>query len=326
MNKKKVRIIAFVLLGILLIGLFFWSVRTGGLSVSTNRLLKGLFMEYDKKVATIYHLRFPRIFVAVLAGAGIAVSGVLLQAVLKNPLADPGIIGISGGAGFFAAMAGLLFPGLFVLTSLFSFVGGLLAFLIVYVIAFKEGLKPTNILLIGIAINGMFEGGLRLLSQVSGQGTSGIASIVEGSISLTTWRDVRVLLIMVIPGIMLALLTAKKCDLLQLEEKTISSLGINVPLMRILISFLAIIIVCGCTAITGVIGFLGLIVPHMGRLIVGAEHKYLLPFSALLGSFIFLIADTFGRSIVYPREISPAILMTIVGGPVFIYLLRRKKR
>lgn len=326
MNKKKVRIIAFVLLGILLIGLFFWSVRTGGLSVSTNRLLKGLFREYDKKVATIYHLRFPRIFVAVLAGAGIAVSGVLLQAVLKNPLADPGIIGISGGAGFFAAIAGLLFPGLFVLTSLFSFVGGLLAFLIVYVIAFKEGLKPTNILLIGIAINGMFEGGLRLLSQVSGQGTSGIASIVEGSISLTTWRDVRVLLIMVIPGIMLALLTAKKCDLLQLEEKTISSLGINVPLMRILISFLAIIIVCGCTAITGVIGFLGLIVPHMGRLIVGAEHKYLLPFSALLGSFIFLIADTFGRSIVYPREISPAILMTIVGGPVFIYLLRRKKR
>ncbi|HIW21403.1 MAG TPA: iron ABC transporter permease [Candidatus Dorea intestinavium] len=326
MNKKKVRIIAFVLLGILLIGLFFWSVRTGGLSVSTNRLLKGLFMEYDKKVATIYHLRFPRIFVAVLAGAGIAVSGVLLQAVLKNPLADPGIIGISGGAGFFAAIAGLLFPGLFVLTSLFSFVGGLLAFLIVYVIAFKEGLKPTNILLIGIAINGMFEGGLRLLSQVSGQGTSGIASIVEGSISLTTWRDVRILLIMVIPGIMLALLTAKQCDLLQLEEKTISSLGINVPLMRILISFLAIIIVCGCTAITGVIGFLGLIVPHMGRLIVGAEHKYLLPFSALLGSFIFLIADTFGRSIVYPREISPAILMTIVGGPVFIYLLRRKKR
>lgn len=325
MSKKKMRSFAFVCVSILLIVLFFLSVKTGGLSVSTQRLLRGLFVEYDKKVATIYHLRFPRIFIAVLSGAGIAVSGVLLQAVLKNPLADPGIIGISGGAGFFAAVAGLLFPGLFFFTSLFSFAGGLLAFLIVYVIAFKDGLKPTNILLIGIAINGMFEGGLRLLGQVTGQESGGIASIVEGSISLTTWKDVRILLIVVIPGVILACFSSKKCDLLQLEEKTVTSLGINVPLTRIIISLISIIIVCGCTAITGVVGFLGLIVPHMGRLIVGAEHKYLIPFSALLGSFIFLIADTLGRSLAYPREISPAILMTIVGGPVFIYLLRRKK-
>ena len=153
-NQKK--ILAFSLTAVLLAALFVFSINTGSLSVSPGQLLRGLFVEYDPEVATVYDLRFPRIFISMLGGAATAVSGVLLQAALKNPLADPGIIGISSGASLVAVLITAFLPQLYFFTPMFAFLGGLAAFAMVYGLSWKGGLSPLRIILVGVAVSAMF--------------------------------------------------------------------------------------------------------------------------------------------------------------------------
>lgn len=265
-----------------------------------------------------------------LAGAAIAVSGVLFQAVLKNPLADPGIIGISSGASFAAVLITAFAPTLFFFTPLFAFLGGVAAFVLVYSLSWKGGLSPLRIILVGVAVNAMFTGLSSGLNSMNGGDMSGVAAIVNGNITMKTWDDVRTLVPYVIVGLVLALVFTGMCNLLSLEDKTARSLGVNVNLMRIIISMIAVLLASISTAVAGVISFLGLIVPHIGRLIgrllVGSDHRALVPFSALFGAFIFLLADTIGRTIAAPYEVSASIIMSVVGGPFFIILLRRSKK
>lgn len=321
--KKKIGIILAVFL--LLLALFFCSVNMGSIKVGFLQLWKGIFIAYDPEVVTIFDLRFPRILIAMLAGAGLAVSGVLLQAVLKNPLADPGIIGVSSGAQLAAVLVASFFPVLQGQVTLFSFLGGLGAFLIVYLLSLKNGYSYLRMILIGIAVDAVLSGLSRAVNSFRGGTVSAVTSVVEGSITLKTWNDVYLLLLVVIPGLVLALFCVRWCDLLGLEDQTVRSLGLNVKKMQLLISLVAVLLAGGCTAIVGVVGFLGLLVPHIGRLFVGYEHKYLIPFSIGFGAFLFLLADTVGRTIAYPYEISASILMSIIGGPVFIILLQRSR-
>ena len=326
-KKKRLRAaLSFVLMIALLLALFFAAVNIGSLKVSFSELLKGLFVEYSENVATIYDLRFPRIIISMLAGAAIAVSGVLFQAVLKNPLADPGIIGISSGASFAAVVITALAPALYFFTPLFAFLGGVLAFVLVYSLSWKGGLSPLRIILVGVAVDAMFTGLSSALNSMNGGNMSGVAAIVNGNITMKTWDDVRTLVPYVVIGLILALLLTRTCNLLSLEDKTARSLGINVNRMRILISLVAVLLASISTAVAGVISFLGLIVPHIGRILVGSNHKALVPFSALFGAFTFLLADTIGRTIAAPYEVSASIIMSVVGGPFFIILLRRSKK
>lgn len=326
-RKKKMRtILSFILLALMLLILFFAAMNTGSLQVSFGGLLKGLFVEYDQNVATIYDLRFPRIMISMLAGAAIAVSGVLFQAVLKNPLADPGIIGISSGASFFAVLITAFAPTLYFLTPMVAFLGGVAAFFLVYWLSWKGGLSPLRIILTGVAVNSFFTGLASAFSSMSGGDRTGVASIVEANITQKTWDDVSTLLPYVIAGLFLAILFTGECNLLSLEDKTARSLGIHVNATRIVISLVAVLLASISTAIAGAISFLGLIVPHIGRILVGSDHKVLVPFSALAGAFTFLLADTIGRTIAAPYEVSAAVIMSVVGGPFFILLLRRSKK
>lgn len=327
-RKKKTAkaAVSFLVMILLLVGLFFAAVNIGSLKVSFSELVKGLFVEYNEDVATIYDLRFPRIIISMLAGAAIAVSGVLFQAVLKNPLADPGIIGISSGASFAAVLITAFAPALYFFTPLFAFLGGVAAFVLVYSLSWKGGLSPLRIILVGVAVDTMFTGLSSGLNSMNGGNMSGVAAIVNGNITMKTWDDVWTLVPYVVIGLLLALLFTGICNLLSLEDKTARSLGINVNVMRIIISMIAVLLASISTAVAGVISFLGLIVPHIGRLLVGSNHKALVPFSALLGAFTFLLADTIGRTIASPYEVSASIIMSVVGGPFFIILLRRSKK
>ena len=331
MTKKKTtehagtarRAISFAVVIVVLAVLFFWAVNTGSLHVTFSQLFKGLFVSYDKTVATVYDLRFPRIFISMMAGAALAVSGVLFQAVLKNPLADPGIIGITSGASFFAVVVSTFFPMLYFFTPLFAFLGGLLAFFLVYSLSWKGGLSPIRIILVGVAVQAMFTGLSSALSSAGGM--SSVSSIMNANISMKTWNDVQTLAIYSLPGLVLSLFTAKSCNLMALEDKTARGLGVNVNRSRIIVSCVAVLLAGITTAVAGAVSFLGLIVPHIGRLLVGHDHKALIPFSALMGAALYLLADTLGRSIAYPAEISASVLMAVVGGPFFIVLLRRSK-
>ena len=204
-KKKQARaVLSFVIMIVFLVGLFFAAVNIGSLKVSFSELLRGLFVERIDNVATIWDLRFPRIIISMLAGAAIAVSGVLFQAVLKNPLADPGIIGISSGASFVAVLITAFAPTLFFFTPLFAFLGGVLAFFLVYSLSWKGGLSPLRIILVGVAVNAMFTGLSSALNSMSGGNMSGVASIVNGNITMKTWDDVQTLVPYVVVGLVLA--------------------------------------------------------------------------------------------------------------------------
>lgn len=323
-NKHIKTIISFGCIILLLILLFFASINIGSLKVSFKTLFDGLFIKYNSDVATIYDLRFPRIVISMLAGAAVAVSGVLFQAVLKNPLADPGIIGISSGAGFAAVCITALAPTLYFLTPFVACLGGVAAFIIVYTLSWKGGLSPLCIILTGVAVDAFFTGMSSMINSMSGGDRTGVASIVEGNITQKTWSDVKTLFPYVAAGLVFALLFVNKCNILSLEDKTVRSLGVNVNRSRIVISIAAVILASISTAVVGTISFLGLIVPHVGRLLVGSDHKKLVPFSAFAGAFTFLLADTVGRMICRPYEVSAAVVMSVIGGPFFIVLLRRK--
>lgn len=326
MISTKKKIAAFVLTAAGLLVLFLFSVNTGSLKVSPRELLLGLFVEYNPDVATVYDLRFPRIFIAMLGGAATAVSGVLLQAVLKNPLADPGIIGISSGASLAAVLITAFFPALYFFTPLFAFLGGMLAFLLVYSLSYKGGLSPLRIILVGVAVDAMFSGIMSAFNSGTGSNYSGVASIVNANITMKTWEDVRTLFGYALVGLIASLFVTGQCNLLSLEEKTAGSLGVNVTRSRLVISVIAVLLAGISTAVIGPISFLGLIVPHIARLLVGSSHRVLVPYSMLLGAFTLLLADTVGRTIAAPYEISASVIMSVVGGPFFILLLRRSKQ
>ena len=299
------------------------AMKLGSISVTYKEIFEGLFVSYDKRVATIYDLRFPRIIVALLGGAALSCSGLLFQAVLKNPLADPGIIGISGGAQLAAAIVAALFPTLYFSVPLFAFIGGLAAFLLIYSLAWKGTLDPVRIILIGIAVAAVFTGLNRVLGDMTNR--SGVSVTVSG-LSQLVWSDVKLIAVYSAIGIAAALVLAPACNIIALEDRTVRGLGINVDRLRFIISVAAVLLVSGVTAVAGVIGFLALIVPHMARRIVGSDHRILAPFCILLGGFVLLLADTLGRCIAPPNEISASVIMSIVGGPFFILLLKRGDR
>lgn len=322
-KKRLKRTIYVIMLCLALLILSAVALSLGGLSVSYGAIVKGLFVAYDPQVALIYDLRFPRIVIALLAGAGIAVSGVLFQAVLKNPISDPAIIGVCSGASFMVLLSSLLLPQLLLYGPILSFLGGGVSFLLIYGLAWKKGLHPVRIILTGIAINALFMGLSTALTSFSASASPLVNALLAGQISQKTWVDVGVLLPYTLVGLGLALLFSRICDLLLLDDQVIRNLGMDGHLLRLGISLIAVLLASAATSVVGVVSFLGLIVPHISRLLVGSKHKVLIPFSALLGAFIFLLADTLGRRLAYPLEISPAIIMSIIGGPYFIYLLRR---
>ncbi|MCD8090275.1 MAG: iron ABC transporter permease, partial [Clostridiales bacterium] len=150
--------------------------------------------------------------------------------------------------------------------------------------------------------------------------------LINANIAMKTWQDVRLLSVYVIIGLLFAVIISGRCNLLALEDKTVRSLGVNVTALRLVVSVVAVLLASITTAVAGAVSFVGLIVPHMGRILVGSEHRLLIPFSALLGAFTLLLADTVGRLIAYPYEISPAVIMSVVGGPFFIILLKRSDK
>lgn len=183
-----------------------------------------------------------------------------------------------------------------------------------------------RIILTGVAVDALFTGLSSVFSTMTGGQRTGVASIVEANITQKIWSDVSTLFPYVAAGLFLAVLFIGECNLLALEDKTARGLGINVNRTRIVISLTAVLLASVSTAVAGTVSFLGLIVPHIGRLLVGSDHKVLIPFSALAGAFTFLLADTIGRTIAAPYEVSAAVIMSVVGGPFFILLLRRSKK
>lgn len=215
-------------------------------------------------------------------------------------------------------------PGLYFFTPLVAFFGGVIAFLMVYCLSWKGGLSPLRIILTGVAVDALFTGLSSAFNSMSGGNMSGVASIVEANITQKTWDDVTTLIPYVVAGLFLACLFIGECNLMSLEDKTARSLGLNVNATRIVISLIAVLLASISTAIAGAISFLGLIVPHIGRILVGSDHRDCSVLCSC-GMLYLPSADTIGRTVAAPYEISAAVVMSVVGGPFFIISLKEIK-
>ncbi|MFJ7661321.1 FecCD family ABC transporter permease [Lysinibacillus sp. NPDC097162] len=322
MNKK---ISSFIVVSILLLVVIIYSEITGSIKMDTMEFIRAFFGEENANYSVIKDLRFPRIIVAIFAGAALSVAGVLLQAVMRNPLADAGVIGISAGASFVKLLAITLFPMAFFFTPLLAFFGGAFACFLVFMLSWKSGLNPLKIILVGIAINAMFTGLTEAFITLCSYMNIMVGGAGSSNLSMRTWSDVRLITFYGVIGLLASLLLASWCNLLALQDKTAKSLGFNVTRARLIIAAIAVLLAAISTATAGVIAFVGLLIPHISRRLVGSDHKWLIPFSALAGALLILTADTLGRILVAPLEIPASTIMAIIGGPFLIFLIRKDK-
>jgi len=324
-NNKK---LIYILLSIVALAtIVLYSMKTGSIEISFNELIKGLITNDNTgNIGIIKDVRLPRILCAVLIGASLGVAGTLLQAVMKNPLADPGITGISAGASVVAIIIMVFFQELNEIKPIVSFIGGGVASVMVYLIAYDKGFSPIRIVLSGVAINSLLTSVASIVTMFNGSVQSSIDMWLSGSLATVTKNDVNILAVCSIVGIVLAFMSSKTCNLLALGDKTSKSLGVDTTKQTIIISAIAVFLASTSTGVGGVISFVGLIVPHIARFIIGSNHKYLIPFSAILGSILLVLADVLGRSMFRPYEVPVGLVMSVIGAPFFIYLLKRRKR
>ncbi len=320
MNKKRT---AFGILIIVFVVAIFVSIRIGSVDVTYKDILTAITTNEGGVVGIIRNIRIPRVLMAVLIGANLAVSGVLLQGVMNNPMADPGITGISAGASVVVMIVMLYMPQAIASMPLFGFLGGLGACFLIYSLAWKKGLSPMRIVLAGVAVNSMLGGVSGMLQILNSEDLTGVLNWLNGELGKKSWSQVKYVALYSLVGLVSAFLLHRCLDLLALGDKNTKSLGYNPNVLRIVISCVGVLLAGISTAYVGIIGFIGLVVPHISRMLVGTSHKVLIPFSALLGSTMLLITDTIGRTIISPYEIPVGIITTVCGGPFFLYLLRK---
>lgn len=303
------------------------SLRIGSIDISFKELIEGMFLNrQSNNFLIIRDLRMPRVLSAVLIGGNLAVAGALLQTTMKNPLADPGIIGISSGASLGAIAVMVIFTDLIKYKIIIAFIGGIIAACLVYLIGEDKGFSPVRIILAGVCVNSILNALSSMVTVFNSAGVSSIQTWLLGSLVNVTWNDFKILALYTIVGIALCLLVIKSCDLMGLGDKTAQSLGLNVNRVRVMITFVAVFLTSISTGVGGVISFVGLVIPHICRFLIGSSHKFLIPFSYFMGGFLLLVADTVSRNIFRPYEIPVGLTMCLVGGPFFIYILRRSKR
>ena len=329
MKKKSKSIIkvtsVILILSCILCILALISISIGSARYSLRDIMTNLLTEESNPIKIIiYNLRLPRIISAILIGAALSVGGALLQSVMRNPLADPGTIGVSAGAGTAATTILLLFPHMTTAIPIFAFGGAALACGLIYLLAWKGGVDPVRIILSGVAINSGLGGYNGFLQMLYSDNLQGVLGFMNGSLSGRSWSDVKTLAIYVIIGLFLALICIKSANALQLGDEMAKNLGINVNLSRIALSAVSAFLAAATVSVAGMIGFVGLVVPHIARMIVGSDYKIMIPTSMLLGAVVLLFADTVGRTLVPGMDIPVGTIMSMVGGPFFLYMLRKK--
>ncbi|MFK8213932.1 FecCD family ABC transporter permease [Haloferax volcanii] len=282
---------------------------------------------FTQRQFVVWNIRLPRVLVGVLVGANLAVSGAIFQVVTRNELASPYVLGISDGAGLVVLVTLTFLSGLLPLMPVLAAVGGAIAFLLVYLIAWKNGTSPVRLVLAGVVVGTVFGSVQRaMFFFINDLGVVMSAQAwLSGSLLGTDWAQVRIALPFTIVALGLALAVTKELDVLLLGEETAQSLGMPVEKVRFAVAGIAILSTAAAIAVAGLVGFVGLIVPHMVRNLVGSNSKRLLIGCAFLGPALLVGADVGARLALSPIQLPVGIITGLVGGPYFLYLMRKKE-
>ena len=329
-----------LLLAGLLVGGIIASAITGQLAIAPTEVLGSLLRAIgidngwaptDPLIeSTLWVVRFPRIVMGLMVGAALAVAGAVMQAIFGNPLAEPGVVGVSSGAALGASIA--ITIGASVLggpgVAVFAFLGGLVATLLVYAVARAGGrTEVVTLLLTGIAINAFAQAGIAFVLFIADSASrEQIVFWQLGSIAGALWGQVLLVGAVAVLGAVGALMLARQLDLLALGERSARQLGVNVERLRIVAIVLVALLTGAAVAFTGIIAFVGLVVPHIIRMIIGPAHRGLILASAVGGGALLVIADLMTRTLIAGAELPIGMLTSLVGGPFFFYLLYRQRR
>ncbi|WP_438803680.1 FecCD family ABC transporter permease [Paenibacillus aceti] len=332
-RKQQHNIAVLLILGLLIIIAFVLSMNTGFIRLSPLDTIRTLFGGgTEKEELILFQFRLPRIVISVLIGAGLAVSGCIMQGISRNALADPGILGINAGAGLVVLIFVAYYPNMgtasIFLLPVLAWIGAGVTAAIIFSLSYKrhKGLLPTRLLLTGVAVAaGISAATIVITLRINPEKYQFVATWMAGSIWGTNWKFVLALLPFIVILLPFVFSKARTMNVLNLGEMTATGLGAKVSKEQIVLLAAAVGLAGSCVAVSGGIGFVGLIGPHLGRRLVGPKHQALLPASALIGSLMVIVADMLGRLILQPSEIPAGIIVAIVGAPYFLYLLSRSR-
>lgn len=301
-----------------------WSLGVGAVAIPVDVIVNTVFnLPGEQQTYIIMRSRLPRILMALLAGGALGLSGAIIQAVVRNPLASPNIIGINSGAALFALGLVLWFPAVpETFLPLAACLGGVIAAGFVIVVAHRRRVSAIHLALIGVAVGFVFESGVDYLLVVNtDRETSAAMMWLTGSLVGRTWNHVLISWLPLVTLSALALVLSFRLDLIALGEETATGLGLRVPIQRIVMLLVATLLASVSVAFVGVMGFIGLMAPHIARRLVGGGHRLLLPTSMLVGMALVVLADGTGRAVAPPLEISAGIVTALIGAPFFIYIM-----
>lgn len=327
--KSRIKYPVLLLIGVIcLLLVLVVGLSLGNIHLDIHQLIQVIFGNSDALTARIVlYLRLPRLLVALLAGAALAISGLLLQGVVRNPLAGPEIMGMTSGAGFGALLVLVLIPNIPVtLIPVAAFIGAVIAFGVVYVAAWQDGVAPARLALVGIAVSAFCAAGINLLVVKSKLQVAQALVWLAGSTYARQWDEVWQLLAFPVILLPLGWLFARKLDVMALGEDLPRILGMRLQASRGVILAIAVALAAAAVSTVGTISFVGLISPHAARLLIGSRHRQLLPIAAILGAILVTLADIVGRVLLAPKEIPSGLVTALIGTPYFLWLLIPKTK
>ena len=322
MTKKK-KISIFILLAVILIFIMFLSILSGSVYIKPHDVFNVLTGNDSSSVNAllIFNIRLPRMIAGVFAGMGLACAGVILQSVMNNSLASPNTIGVNSGAGFAVMLALFIYNGSSSHSAVFAFAGALITTFLVFGIAYLGDNSRTTIILAGITISSLLSAGINTIKLIDSDITINITTFMIGTLNGITSKAIIIPCIGIAAAVLVSICFSRHLNILNLGDDIARSLGLNVGVTRLILMTLSSIMAGCVVSYAGLLSFVGLIVPHIGRKLFGNDARILLPCSALLGAIFVISCDLLGKIIAAPYELPAGIIMSFVGGPFFLYLL-----
>jgi iron complex transport system permease protein len=328
-NKKILILILFS--GILLITIF-GSLLIGSVSINFFDLINIFSSDNETLKKIIFDYRLPRTLNAIIVGAALSGSGFILQSLLRNNLAEPGLLGISSGAGFGAILVFSIIPTIsFKYLTPVAFLFAILTTYLIFIIAnslsnkYSNFISSNKIILAGIAINALVSSINGFFLLKSGSNVTQIIYWLNGGLNGKGWDEFYLSALFVFIGLILAIIISKDLNILSLGEEVSINLGLNIRKIQIISIIVSSLLAASAVAVAGIISFVGLVIPNISRLIIGSDYRYSIPFSIILGSVFLVFADLISRVIIAPSEIPVGIVTSFIGAPVFIWLILKKK-
>ncbi len=302
----------------------FICMAVGSVAYTLPEVLRALVDPEAEARLIIWNVRLPRVLCGGLVGVCLSLSGCMLQGVMRNHLASPSTIGVTSGASFVGYLTLVAFPQYASMLPVGAILGSFTTTMLIYGLAYERGVSPVKMILSGMAVSAMFSAFNDIIRSFFSDRLANAAGYMVGSLNGTVWKDLSLILPYMLVGILICFFLPSKMNLLMLGDEVANSLGLRTERFRLLLIAVSSLLAGASVAVAGLISFVGLIVPHIARLIVGSDYRYLFPTSVFLGYFFVVACDTVGRIILPVGELSVSVMLSFIGAPFFLYLLRRK--